>query len=619
MDGRVLNISREVNERILKIANKINTQKLRLELHTEDLELSEEDLDKLAPYLTYVDISHNIFSDDSDEKLLNFIKKLERVKVLLIFSPTLTEISLPQSVQTFDCSSCNSLCDIKFTDELQNFIFNEAIHLSRLKLPLGLKLLDCDYSNIEGLTLPEGLQTLNCSNCGDIKNLILPESLLDLKCDHCKNFELNLPNSLLHLEFNCSDIINLHLPSRLESLVCRGCLNLERLELPESLIELNLMNNPKLNSLGIESLPNCQYICCCSCPNLGDLPETPANAVVVNDMEEEPISEYRRRPVLEELNVEGMLFVGIKTLEEEPLFELSRLGAKIEEENIFPFVVFLDPIGELPSSSLDMGGLGRHLVSVLFQTLCNKTELFQGEKGQKLPVLAKTASDDQQKSIKIIGKLFALCQISKKLTGSIFKEELFKAIIDLMNNTELSDEIIFSTLMGYKYASLDKETIESIPGHIAEKNIVYPVRLIVDEMKNIVLPRLFREMQPAQLRQKIEGLAINPDSLEKCIKWINGSSNEDQVNQMDGFLKNWIKEKFLQEPEKLEEFVLFITGNLSLSDDKLCLYLYPSRDKARYPEAHTCAKTLDLPVYDSQDEFNLKIETAISNMGFQNR
>ncbi len=707
--------------RILELAHKINIGRLCL----EKLNLSLEDLTKLAPYLNFVDCRGLSISD---KELHDFINKLQNAQIIII-SSNITSLSIPANpnLQTLDCSGCTSLTTLTIPENstLQTLNCSGCRSLTTLTLPekstlqtlncfgctrlttltipenSTLQTLNCSYctslttltipenatlhtldcydctslttlilsenstlqtldcsgcTSLTTLTIPENstLQTLNCSGCRSLTTLTLPENstlqtlncsyctslttltipenstLQDLNCSDCESLTmLTLPENSTLQTLNCSDCENLTtltLPenSTLQNLDCYGCTSLTTLTIPEnsilqtlnctnctSLITLTIPENStlqdldcsdctSLTGLGAEALPNIINLTCSDCPLLTQLPQLPLNTIVYSSSSG--------------FGAVHTFTVDSKTLEENPLSVLLQLGRNhLLRQQAFPNISFID------SPGIDAGGLRRHLVYALFKGIISDQELFTGEDKQKLPVLAKDADADKQDAIKTIGRLFGLCFHTSLLTGAHFDPKLFDAIhwlLDAENRKQDHlDERVYAVLQGYNYDALDDETKELIPDMI--KNTVYPIRLIAEQMR--LTSQIPSAASSSILRKNIEGVSVDSAKtlLEHCI-WDPQQATPEQLEKMQNYFKNWAERQAKENQQKLEDFVVFATGSSALGIGNIQLELYPNRDKDQLPVAHTCFFTCEMPIYDSQEVFDQKIEQALSSItGFQ--
>jgi hypothetical protein len=287
----------------------------------------------------------------------------------------------------------------------------------------------------------------------------------------------------------------------------------------------------------------------------------------------------------------------------------------------FPSIVFVDSATGVPAG-IDLGGLRRHVVSTIFKNLIDNEEMFaryDDEVIMRLPKLMPNAGEDMRTAMRTIGHLFALCYSSDTMrTGVYFYPKLFTTILWLMNeeNLRLSnlDERIFAQLEGWNYDALDDYTKQAIHDHILERDIVSPVRLIADQMRS-VLPHGWQvNVTPEYLQRKIQGLAVDENTLRRAIRWEQNSASQEALERIQNFFNTWVARMQQENPQKLDDFVFFTTGNRSIGDARITLSLLPGVDSTRLPIAHTCFLQIEMPVYASQEMFDQKIELALSSM-----
>jgi len=222
--------------RPLELVGKINSDNFPLQALIDNGSITEDDLELLAPNLTYVNCSGLKLSD---EKMQKFIGQLTHAKVLIVDSDQIRNLTVPRCVEHLECSC-----------------------------PALLKLEIARDSN---------LKTLIC-NC-PIQELIIPDNLNQLVLRGCNILKLQIPKESKLKSLFCSNCLieELEVLGDLESLTCTTCENLKILRIAENskLKNLELEDCPNLSVITCKSLPNCVFLSYENCPKLEKLPELP--------------------------------------------------------------------------------------------------------------------------------------------------------------------------------------------------------------------------------------------------------------------------------------------------------------------------------------------------------
>jgi len=595
------------NQQTKELAKRISENHLSLKNY------SLAELDAIAPYLTCVDCTDLSLSD---EQLQDFIRRLTNVELLIIRRAPITNLTIPRNVKQLDCSFCSHLGSIQFAENSQlQKLDCWNIGVTSLNVPATVTELQCKHcSNLTRIQFAENsqLQKLVCWQSG-ITSLNVPATVTKLYCYYYSNLTRIqfAENSQLQTLICCSTgVTSLNVPATVTELACSNCYTLTSIQFAENsqLQKLTCSSCPALSNIQCEALPHCSELQYVHCPNLRQLPQLPLTAQVTS--ESSPSQSFNRMPVDAEV------------LDQNALAVLLDLGYNhLLQGRFFPSIVFVESETGTPAG-IDLGGLRRHVVATIFKNLIDNEEMFaryDDEVIMRLPKLMPNAGEDMRTAMRTIGHLFALCYSSDTMrTGVYFEPALFETILWLMyeKNLRLSnlDERIFAQLKGWNYDTLDDATKQAIHDHILECDIVSPVKLIAAQMKSVLPPGWQVNVTPEYLQRKIQGLAVDASTLSGAIRWEQRSASQEELGRTQGFLNTWIARMQQENRQKLDDLVFFATGNRSIGDARITVSLMPGVDPTRLPIAHTCSLQIEIPIYESQEIFDQKIELALSSM-----
>lgn len=116
-------------------------------------------------------------------------------------------------------------------------------------------------------------------------------------------------------------------------------------------------------------------------------------------------------------------------------------------------------------------------------------------------------------------------------------------------------------------------------------------------------------------------MAVQKDLLFQHIQWKpQGPVTKKEKEKMQSFFEKWAEQMTTESPQKLEDFVCFMTDSRSIGPESLLkLELYKNRDPEQYLIAHTCSFTVEMQLYETQEAFNKHINEALTTIeaGFQ--
>ena len=346
--------------------------------------------------------------------------------------------------------------------------------------------------------------------------------------------------------------------------------------------------------------------------------------------------------------------VNIDQLKANPKKVFEELIDTFDQKKSFPKITYAN------SPGVDVGGLARNLVSDLMRALLANTKtlpILESEKG----LLPQIQNADQCKTCQSIGMIFAaaLNEDQSILTGVQFNPVLFQMLHSLSQEdldqipenfnslTELPKEIQNKLLKIYLESELSlvfgetgmtKEDLALAINDFIENGTInswmstfgiVDLKEFIDErdLNKIVLATLMiaKSMQlrinnpngwesikghsTEKLQTKIEG-GLNRKSVIKALNFLV------QDVEIKGFLEDWIR---LANDTQLKDLIFCITGSNALQENrKLDIqldfvygdHLLPKK----LPKFHTCFFRMDLPKYDSYEEFKNKLELSIATI-----
>jgi len=620
------------------LVERINTEKLSLaNPHLPRMDLDQ--LNKIAPFLTHVDVRGEPFNSLSHEELFKFIQNCSSLNTLFINSNKIQALPPLPLCAHLDCSRCPQL---------------QALP----QLPLCARL-DCSGCPLLQALPPLPLCAhLVCHRCPLLQALPPLPLCAHLDCSYCPLLQA-LPALPLCARLVChmcpqlQALPQLPLCARLD---CSGCPLLQALPPLPVCTDLNCSRCPLLAAL--PPLLACTTLDCSECPLLQGIPELPARATIYSSLNSARLS------------------IALSKLENNPEGVLDQLKEWFSRNRHFPNIVFLNPDGS-PNVGVDIGGLRRHLVSTLFTHLLSKNPRREGSTPLSLFSLRGDfpvqRSEEDAARWETVGKLFAFAYRDQLLTGIHFDPNLFSALFVLLNPTEappaeeealkrwkvdrhlkvffkLSDSYAFAekALRGERLSEEDgeryefllkdlqnqldpekkgidllgatttKETIgsvilDSIRAGVLSNTV--PYRAMIDASESIArgmesVPGLTRASSAQELQESIEG-KLNKEIVKESLR----IEAFPQGVQSPTFLQAWIDRT---SDKELVDFVKAVTGSTSLLPGSTKLNItYDSYHENGLPTAQTCFYLLKLPNYTgaraNQESFNERMNEFLAN------
>lgn len=212
---------------------------------------SKEELLELAPFLTYLSIDTEKFTN---EDIHEIVSKCSKLQDLVITSDSITQLptSWPPNLASLNLSMCHNLEEINELPEgLKTFKGTSCKMLNRLpkKLPESMEIFNCGgCEHVSELPiLNEGLKKIDFSTTKVKKLPKLPSTLTEIdmrECQLCEKLPDELPESLVNINAGFSGIAHLPLkfPPKL-TLVVSWCPNLT---LPKDLASIPLPPGAKI-------------------------------------------------------------------------------------------------------------------------------------------------------------------------------------------------------------------------------------------------------------------------------------------------------------------------------------------------------------------------------------
>ena len=190
------------------------------------LNLKDEELLKLAQYLTFLDMSPiSSLAPKSDHFIEQLAKSALNLNHLIISSDNHANIMLPYLAASTTLTTLTLVRCYQFNQSLPLSLTTltlDTCHGFKKTLPLSLTTLTLDTMDSFKQPLPSGITTLTISYCRDF-NLPLPSNLTALVLRHCPAFDHPLPSRLTTLKLDNCDKINQPLPPTLTRLTLYRC------------------------------------------------------------------------------------------------------------------------------------------------------------------------------------------------------------------------------------------------------------------------------------------------------------------------------------------------------------------------------------------------------------
>lgn len=150
--------------------------------------------------------------------------------------------------------------------------------------------------------------------------------------------------------------------------------------------------------------------------------------------------------------------------------------------------------------------------------------------------------------------------------------------------------------------------------YLLSTSIIKQINAFRDGFDELIHPDFIKIFSPIELDLLICGIPdVDIEDLKKNTVFVSPyHKNHPVIVMLFNVLSNW-------ERDNLGKFLLFLTGSSQVpvngfkdyKDIGKPIKIQPIVDPNSYPRSHTCFNTLDLPLYDDEDEMNDKLLEAI--------
>ena len=635
----ITEIEENEEQKWMAFAREVNLYQINLLNFLKAKDLScKEDLFKLTPYLTFVDLLGMEKVLTSNE-LKKCIASCEKMTVLLVSSPELDDIPRLSQIEILDCSRCEAITTLKSSSLID------------------LKCIGCSsLVKIEA----KNVRQVNCINCPSLRTLTI-HLAQTVYCEGCSLLESISSRRIKNLLCDyCYSLTSFDIDT-LEVLSCSHCISLEQIK-GASLISLNCSGCSSLKKIEGDLI---RQVICYNCPSLYTLHAPALDSLSCSS---DLLSQLNEILVPTETFVLQMisictLSVHEHALKEHPLQVFDELSLKLLHEKSLPMINFYTKEGNL-SPGTDMLGLTRHFISTLFEKILFPTpqmSCVKDEDGFLLPYLGKGESNRWY----TVGKIMGIAYLEDILIGPCFSPKLYNAFtfLDhellstlplLLENFEIPEPIItelfssyhqdtHSFLDGIFYEDPSQEEFKKGLLFITSDNIKLTPKELSEQVSKTLqeqikdsdeLPQLLAlaliakgviysvgeeewgnlsSLQGSLIQERIEG-ALHSEFVLQHLEWSPLLPSSSQ-----SFLTHWIH----NQTDQLKTFVKAITGSPSLYRDSVKIKVLHDTSglPGLIPKSSTCFKQLVLSQYENQEDFDKKmqlfLEYSLSGTGFQ--
>ena len=316
------------------------------------------------------------------------------------------------------------------------------------------------------------------------------------------------------------------------------------------------------------------------------------------------------------------------------------------------------------NEGIDAGGLTKDWFTKLSNELFNpQSDIFEVsyKNSNFIPSRSQYAkSKEGLEKLKFAGMIIARALMQSFLVPVHFTKSFLKQILHheskiTLNDLEDADEFLFNSMLFYKEADFDKESdmevrfeasdskgdsVELIENgrqiNVNNQNknkyieLITKFRLIEsnkDQVKafcegfdSLIPHEKIRMFTPTELSLLICGVPkIDIDDFERNVAY------KEPFNADTTVVKLFFETIRKWDDENLAKLLVFITGTSRMPANGFIFFkqidkpitIVNGGDPSRLPCAHTCTNTLELPLYETEEELNSKLLTAIIVNDFQ--
>ncbi len=552
------------NTRLEVLTHWINTEKVSL----DNLNLTANELERIAPFIQYIDIKTTIQMDT--QKFISLCSNAYHIRLLK------SKINNFQTPSPF----LNKL----FIDNCEGL---RTINTSDYPLLETLRITNCP------------IETIDLTHNKKLKNLYLYNCRLNL----LNTLDLSQNQELIKLSYRNYPFTTLDLSQNknLKIFICHDSPNILSLNFSENSVisSINCQNCSRLTSLGPIFSNTLQSLDYRGCRHLTQIPEIP-ETTTVETAEIEEVYNFEFNPELTKTN---------------PKQVLLNLGQTLLNSNEMPSIIYIKPESGTISNAIDAGALSRQFMSVLCENLFKKSSSIAlvSDRNQVTPLLSQT---EDLIAIRTFARLMGFALTTKSPLGinqslsfyqtlfALSDQELDNLQFDIPLHHEIQEKLYMASIgfAGQRFDPDDAEDLtETLPALTA-------IAFIAKELKTL-LGDQFRPLETNidEFKLNVEGLKVTKEDLKNNIV-CNRADYKKWIDELIDRFPITITKNGQTKEYELKHFLLLLNGSYTLTEKKIDFIVIENRKKDESDLVlHTCAGEFELPGDFSQEDLTQEL------------